>query len=368
MSTQTGQVEISNQASGIDYSVLNKFKAMMMAVSAASASFPSHWGLDFEVIKETIGKTAIVFRFGPYQFVLVLEGLGTKIEIALAMQELTGQLFYHLIAQDTIAMSANDVAVSGAKPLVLVDYAGVGDSKWLDDLDRARNFASGVLEGCRMAHVALVGGETPALPPIIFPNTIDLAGAIVGVLDPERRPSGVICPGDDIIFAPSNGICSNGVSPVREMNDKGLLPNGYLTPIGDGRTFGEALLAPTPIVVDDVQRVLDVARPHSIEPITGGAFLKIARSQQRLTYVVDCIPALSPLYRFIRDRSGVSDETAYKTWNMGVLTAYLAPPQDTPAILGAIKDSFVGGHVEEGPRQVVVGPLNDLVLREDGWE
>jgi len=159
----------------------------METIVLASLNFPDRWGLDFEVVRSTVGKSAVIFRIGGMRFVLVLEGLGTKIEVALAMQQLTGRLFYRFIAKDNVAMAVNDAAICGAKPLVYLDYAAVGNSSWFDDVERARDLGQGFLEACREAYVALLGGESPALPPMIFPHTIDLAGAVLGVIDNDLR-------------------------------------------------------------------------------------------------------------------------------------------------------------------------------------
>jgi phosphoribosylformylglycinamidine cyclo-ligase len=359
--------KFSNKNSGIDYGILNSWKKIMSAIVMASLHFPDCWGIDFEVVKSTVGKSAVIFRIGKMYFVIVLEGVGTKIEVALAMRELTGKLYFHWIAQDDVAMAVNDAAISGAKPLVYLDYAAVGQSAWFSDIERARNLGKGFLEACRLAHVAILGGESPALPPMIFRHTVDLAGAVLGVIyDDSRMIKGGVSAGDKIIFIPSDGsICSNGISPLRDLAED--ISGGYLAPIGDGRTFGEAILQPTPIIVDDVQRILDVARPHAIEPLTGGAFLKIARCPKPFTYIIDKVPELPPLHRFIMDKSDSTIENAFKTWNMGVLAAVIARPSETAAIVNAAKGSFVGGHVEKGPRQVVLGPHGNLSLRDESW-
>jgi phosphoribosylformylglycinamidine cyclo-ligase len=358
---------ISNVNSGIDYRKLGSWKAIMETIVLASLNFPDRWGLDFEVVRSTVGKSAVIFRIGGMRFVLVLEGLGTKIEVALAMQQLTGLLFYRFIAKDNVAMAVNDAAICGAKPLVYLDYAAVGNSSWFDDVERARDLGQGFLEACREAYVALLGGESPALPPMIFPHTIDLAGAVLGVIDNDLRwIKGDVQAGDDVIFIPSNGsICSNGISPLRTLAER--VPSGYLAEIGNGMTFGEAILQPTPFIVDDVQRLLDVARPHAIEPLTGGGFLKIARCRDPFTYVIKHVPELPPLHQFIMDRSGSSIENGFTTWNMGVLAAVIAPKSETSTILGAIKGSSLAGHVEEGPRQVVLEQYGHQVLKDENW-
>ena len=130
-------------------------------------------------------------------------------------------------------------------------HAGVGDSSWFENVGRAEDLALGFAEGCRRAGAVWGGGETPALKGIIDPQTIVLAGSAIGRIAPKsNRIAGDLCSGDAIVMLASSGVQTNGLTLCRQIAER--LPQGYLTPMSDGRTFGEGLLDASVIYVDFV--------------------------------------------------------------------------------------------------------------------
>ena len=91
------------------------------------------------------------------------DGVGTKIEIANLLK------IYDTIGIDLVAMSVNDLAVLGAKPLFFLDYLAVGKL----NLSRSKKIINGIIKGCKEAECDLVGGETAEMPGTYLRNKFD---------------------------------------------------------------------------------------------------------------------------------------------------------------------------------------------------
>jgi phosphoribosylformylglycinamidine cyclo-ligase len=136
------------------------------------------------------------------------DGVGTKTAIATSLGR------YDTIGRDLVAMCADDVACSGAEPLVFLDYVAVG----ILDPDQVADLVGGVAAGCIEAGCALVGGETAEHPGLLQPGEFDLAGFCVGVVEADERIDGSAArAGDAILGLRSSGLHSNGYSLVRSL-------------------------------------------------------------------------------------------------------------------------------------------------------
>ena len=80
---------------------------------------------------------------------------------------------------DLAAHCINDVITSGAEPLIFLDYVAANRI----DLEQVAELVEGAAEVCRVAGVALVGGETAELPGIYREEEIDFAGTCVGIVE-----------------------------------------------------------------------------------------------------------------------------------------------------------------------------------------
>ena len=153
---------------------------------------------------------------------------------------------------DIAAHCINDVATSGAEPLILLDYVAANRI----DLEQVAELVEGAAEVCRQEGVALVGGETAELPGIYKEEELDFAGTCVGVVDRDSVVDGSrVEPGDVVVGFPSAGVHANGFSLVRRV----LEEEDY---------DADDLLAPTRCYLGEVRRVRD--RAHAFAHVTQG--------------------------------------------------------------------------------------------------
>ncbi len=139
------------------------------------------------------------------------DGVGTKINIAKIARD------YTTIGEDLVAMCVNDVICSGAKPLYFLDYISTGKI----DQDILGQVMQGILKGCEIADMQLLGGETAEHPKVGGKGSsadMDLAGFCTGVVEENQIVDGRnIYPGDAIIGIESSGVHSNGYSLINDM-------------------------------------------------------------------------------------------------------------------------------------------------------
>nr|MDQ5809097.1 AIR synthase-related protein [Actinomycetota bacterium] len=173
-----------------------------------------------------------------------------------------------------------------------------------------------------------------------------------------------LAPGDAIVFVESSGLHANGASLARKI--AAGLDEGLLTPLPDGRRFGEALLDPSIVYAELVARVLAAgAHVSYLSHITGHGFLKLMRTGSGLTYRIGELLPVPPVLTFLAEQAGMSDREAYTTLNMGVGFAVYCRAGDAATVVGEASAlglrAIVAGAVEEGPRRVVIDPI-DVVL------
>ena len=351
------------QSAGVDYDALDAFKrACQREAATTRGSLAAHGAVE---APGTRGESAYLIDIGHgLSLAHVEEGLGTKNLVADAMAKLTGKCYYRGIGIDTVATIVNDMITVGCLPMSVAMHAAVGDSGWFRDEQRAVELAAGFAEGCRQAGAVWGGGETPALRDIVDPRTIVLAGSAVGLMRQEKRIRGDVEPGDAIIFLASSGVHTNGLTLCRALADR--LPQGYLTPLADGRTFGEALLAPSLIYARFVLGLAEAGiRPHYLVHVTGHGWRKLMRLDAPLRYVIeqphprDGPPAL---FGFIVQQGPLELREAYGTFNMGVGFAAIVGADVADAAVAKAREAgheaWMAGTVEEGQRSVEVPSLN----------
>ena len=182
------------------------------------------------------------------------DGVGTKINIAKIARD------YTTIGEDLVAMCVNDVICSGAKPLYFLDYISTGKI----DQDILGQVMQGILKGCEIADMQLLGGETAEHPKVGGKGSsadMDLAGFCTGVVEENQIVDGRnIYPGDAIIGIESSGLHSNGFSLINDMIWRQKIYFGDMP----------ELLTPTTIYAPVIKELLKKVPLLGMAHITGG--------------------------------------------------------------------------------------------------
>jgi phosphoribosylformylglycinamidine cyclo-ligase len=350
----------SYRAAGVDYTTLDAGKRLAMAKALSTSGLLTARG--GRALDASRGEPAFVFELGEQAFAFVVEGLGTKSIVARHVLESQGIDRFADVAYDTVAAILNDLCCVGALPLVVNAYFATGASEWYLQAERAASLVEGWRSACADAGCVWGGGESPSLPGLLDERDIELAGAAVGSVPEGHAPilGDQLAPGDEIVLLASSGLHANGASLARLIAER--LPDGYATALSDGSSFGEALLAPSVMYVGLIAALLaENVELTYISHVTGHGLLKLMRPTRPLTYVIEQLPPVPPVLDFLVVQAQLDANAAYSTFNMGSGYALYCRPGAGHAILATAErlglTALLAGHVEEGPRQVVLEPV-----------
>ncbi|MGN6373271.1 MAG: AIR synthase related protein [Solirubrobacteraceae bacterium] len=352
---------VSYKAAGVDYSTLDEGKRGAIAMALATSSLLAARG--GRAIDASRGEPAFVFELDGRHLAFVVEGLGTKSVIARQVLEAQGINRFADVAYDTVAAILNDLCCVGALPLVVNAYFATGASEWYAEQERAQALLDGWQRACLDAGCAWGGGESPSLAGLVSERDIELAGAAVGAVPVGQPPifgEGLVA-GDEIVLVASAGLHANGASLARLVAER--LPAGYATALPSGRTFGEALLDPSVMYVRLIQALIEQEIEIGyISHITGHGLLKLMRPPNELTYRIQSLPPVPEVLQFLVDEAGLDRHSAYSTFNMGSGYAIYCRAGSGQRVVDAAEriglQALVGGIVEQGPRQVIVEPVD----------
>ena len=254
------------------------------------------------------------------------DGVGTKINICKISRDFT------TIGIDLVAMCVNDVITCGAKPLYFLDYISTGKlTPIVDDI------LEGILKGCQIAGIDLLGGETaehtrPAPPPA-YGDDIDLAGFCTGIIEKGEVIDGsLIKKGDKIIGLPSSGIHSNGYSLINDMLWRHKIAWAD-TP---------ELLTPTTIYARQIEILLEEYPIVGMAHITGGGLEEnVSRVIPKgLKAHIDWTSWERPeIFNKIKQSGEIEEEEMRRVFNMGIGYVLIVPPEiDYGLQIGEIND------------------------------
>lgn len=326
---------LSYAEAGVDVSAYDHALHRLQALAASTYT---------QDVKAGVGPFAGLYRIpGEAQYLAATaDGVGTKVKVAVALGQHDG------IGHDLVNHCANDIAVAGAKPLFFLDYFACGG---LDE-DVLLQVMEGLAAACRSAGCALLGGETAEMPGLYALGDYDLAGFMVGAVDPDRVPRPEHVSVDDILLAmPSNGLHTNGYSLARlvfaDVDLEALVPEL-------GTSLGAALVKPHALYASQLARLWPLWKTAA--HITGGGLVgNLPRAlpedvAARLDRSAWQVPGI---FKLIQQRGRVADEEMFGTFNMGLGMVVSAAP-DAAAELQAAGLVRVGKVAPRGASGQVV--------------
>jgi phosphoribosylformylglycinamidine cyclo-ligase len=242
-----------------------------------------------------------------------IDGVGTKTKVAAMVGDYSG------IGADIVNHCVNDVLCQGARPLFFLDYFGCSrlDPVAFDAVVR------GAADACGKVGCALIGGETAEMPGVYHDGEVDVVGAIVGVVDADKRlPRPRARPGDRLVGLASDGLHTNGYSLARralfELGGRSVHDESP----GGGESFGQALLRPHRCYFQSVWPLIDEDRGvYAAAHITGGGIAgNLVRAIPANTQAVVFRSSWEPpaLFRAIQSAGRVPDDEMFRAFNMGI--------------------------------------------------
>ncbi len=245
------------------------------------------------------------------------DGVGTKLELA----RRTGR--WEGVGFDLVAMCVDDLAAAGARPLGFVDYMAVGSLH----PERDRTIIESIAAACLQADCPLLGGETAEHPGVMDREALDLAGAVMGVVEagsvlgPER-----VAIDDVVIGLRSPNLRSNGFSLVRSV-------------FGDDLDANAAeLLDPSVIYSPAVLAAAATRGVHAAAHITGGGLAGnlIRALPEGLGATVDLSKWERPgVFSLIAER-GVAEAEMRRTFNLGIGFCLVVDPDRQVEVMEAV--------------------------------
>lgn len=298
-----------------------------------------------------INKAALGRAYKDPVIVSCTDGVGTKLKLARMLGK------HDTVGIDLVAMSVNDLVVTGGRPLFFLDYVAMGkvDEPVLLDL------VKGIVDGCERSDCALLGGETAEMPGMYADGDYDLAGFAVGIVERKEIIDGsTVKAGDDVIALASSGLHSNGYSLARKLVEG----RDLAAPFGKS-SLGATLLAPTRLYPRSVAKLLK-AHPakkvvRALANVTGGGIVENLPRVIPKGLAVEIAEGsweLPPIFPYLQKLGDVPRDEMYRVFNMGVGMLAVVPPKATSAVLRTLgkagEKAWVVGTVVKGDGEVKI--------------
>jgi phosphoribosylformylglycinamidine cyclo-ligase len=279
-----------------------------------------------------------------------MDGVGTKLHLAMEAGRLGDA------AADLVYHGANDLLVHGARPVAFLDYVAQSrlDPRVVADVVR------GLARACREVGAALIGGETAQMPDTYLEGVVDVAGCMLGAVDPGHLLEGSrVTAGSIVLGLAADGLHTNGFSLARRILAQSKLGLADPLPRGAGESVGEALLRPHRWYGPALMSLIAAGRIQVFAHVTGGGLsgnlVRVLPPGLQARVQSGSWPR-PPLFEWLIEAGGVPEEDARSAFNLGIgMVAVVTPGQapDVRAALAARETVYEIGSIGEGECAVV---------------
>jgi len=248
------------------------------------------------------------------------DGVGTKLNLAQHLNR------HDTIGIDLVAMSVNDILVSGAEPIFFLDYYVCEKL----DVRVATDVVKGIARGCELAGCALIGGETAEHPGTFPKDEYDLAGFALGLVEKDQIITGKeIAPGDVVLGLGSSGPHSNGFSLIRKVLERAKID------LRDTQhaKLADQLLEPTRIYVKNMLALMQQLKVKGLAHITGGGITENVPRILGNQFTAEIRRAAWPMpevFQWLQSAGGISDAEMARTFNCGIGMVLVVASADAP--------------------------------------
>lgn len=295
------------QAAGVDLVAADRFKKRLKDMLSGSdarvlggvGGFGGCFSLDDVLEDEPV-------------LVASADGVGTKVLVAQRASR------HDTVGEDLVNHCVDDLLAQWARPLFFLDYIATPEIEGSDAL----TIVEGLIRGCSLNGIPLLGGETAEMPDLYAPGTYDLVGFIVGVAPRKRLDrSPDVAVGDVVLGLPSSGLHTNGYTLARKVvfEDAGHALTDVV-PWGT-QTWADELLAVHHSYLRQVEPLLDDPALHAIAHITGGGFsgnLPRAMPDGMAVEIDRQAWQTPPLFEYLAEAGEIGPEEMHRVFNMGI--------------------------------------------------
>lgn len=256
---------------------------------------------------------------------LGFDGVGTKVEVA----ERIGK--HDTLAFDLFAMVCDDAVIRGGEPVLMGSILDINALETGNEshIELVRQLAKGYVEAAEEAGVAVINGEMAELGARVSGYgafNYNWGAGLLWFVKKERMFTGhEIKAGDAIVALKEKGFRSNGLSLARKILEDNYGEDWHKEDY-NGKNLGELVLEPSKIYSKLICKLNGgfsdepKAEISGVVHITGGGIPgKLGRILRPSGLGADLSDLFEPceFMTHLQEIGDVSDEEAYKTWNMG---------------------------------------------------